>query len=213
MKNVHFSRLGAAVMLASTLLSATAVMAQAANERGGKSTIIPCCRCIGGSSTANVSTGKPNVVWTVTQPGSAVPTPVMPVSNVAWTTTAIPGGAWVSPQGNPMTVGNFDYSTVIDVRDCIIGSTVTISGKFLADNRGTLLVDGREVISSGGTPNYGFLPGSVTPFTVTLPAGATGFHTITLRAQNSGGPTGILVELNVTRQCGDERQLEKAPKS
>jgi hypothetical protein len=214
MKNAVFVRLGSALMLAPALLAVTAASAQVAVPRPPRATptVVPCCRCIGGNSTANVSTGQPNATWTVTQPGNPAQTPTMPVSNVAWTTTAIPGRAWISPQGNPTTVGTFDYSTTIDVRNCIIGSTVTISGRFLADNRGTVLVDGREVgVSSLGTPNYGFLPGSVTPFSVTLPAGSTGLHTITLRAQNSGGPTGILVEMTVTRQCGDERQLEVQP--
>jgi hypothetical protein len=213
MKKSVFARLGSATMLLPALLAVTAASAQQAvppPPRPGPvaATVIPCCRCIGGSATTNVSTGRPNVTWTVKQPGSTAATPVMNATNVAWTTSVIPGAAWVSPQGNPTTVGSFDYETQIDLRNCVIPSTVTISGRFLADNRGTILVDGREVVSSGGTPNYGFLPGSLTPFTITLPAGTTGVHTITLRAQNIGGPTGIQAEVNVTRNCGDERQLE-----
>jgi hypothetical protein len=112
---------------------------------------------------------------------------------------------WISPVGNPQSVGVYNYETRFDARRCTIPSEIVITGKFLADNSATLLVDGQKVISSQGTPNYGFLPGSLTPFSYTIPAGsAAGVHTITVQATNAGGPTGVVVQLTATRKCSDK---------
>lgn len=206
-----------AMTAAPALFLATSALAQVAvppPPRPDRSvTTVPCCRCIGEATRANVSTGSSGAVWTVTGPGSTAAAGTVPASNVAWTTTVIPGAGWISPVGSPSAVGTYSYQTRIDLRNCVIPSNVTISGRFLADNRGTLFVNGREVVSSAGTPNYGFLPGSLTTFNYALPAGTNGIVTIELRAQNSGGPTGIQAEVTVTRQCGNERDLEVPPRN
>jgi hypothetical protein len=165
---------------------------------------LPCCKCVGQSTSANLSTGTAN--WTVTGP-STVGITVNAV-NEAWTTMLAPAAQWISPLNNPTAVGVYTYETKIDLRSCVIPSAVMIEGKFLADNHAVLLVDGREIKSSQGTPNYGFLPGSLTPFSTTLPAGSTGVHTITVRARNEGGPTGIVVVANATRKCGDNPEVQ-----
>jgi hypothetical protein len=166
---------------------------------------LPCCNCVGESTKANLSTGA--AAWTVTPPLGASLVAVN-AANVAWTTMLSPAAQWISPVGNPTAVGVYTYETKVDLRNCVIPSAVTFEGKFLADNHAVLLVDGKEVKSSQGTPNYGFLPGSLTPFSVTLLAGSTGIHTITIRARNDSGPTGIVVVANATRKCADNPEAQ-----
>lgn len=213
----NFSARRLAMTMVPALFVASSALAQVAvppppPRPGGPVTTVPCCRCIGESNRTVVSTGAPGVVWTVANPGSTAQGATVPAANQAWTTTVIPNAGWISPVGSPTTVGTFTYRTQIDLRNCAIASTVTISGRFLADNRGTLVINGREIVSSGGTPNYGFLPGSLTPFNYTLPAGTSGIVNIELRGQNIGGPTGIQAEVVVTRQCGSERDIEVRPR-
>lgn len=167
----------------------------AINVRSAK---IPCCICAGKDvPITRLSTGG-TAVWTVSGPGVSGST--VPSSNAAWTTTAVPGAGWISPVGNPQTPGIYTYTTTINIPKCALDAPVIISGRFLVDNTGTLIVDGTTIISSGGTPNYGFLPASVTAFGP-IPISGTGLHTITIKANNSSGPTGVLIELTATRKC------------
>ncbi len=198
-------RRGLAYLLVAASIFSTAVSAQdmerAAPQK--RMTVLPCCKCLGESTTANLSTGA--VAWTASLPGGSVQTPTATASNPAWTTMLAPMAQWISPAGNPTTIGVYNYQTQFDARNCTIPSDITITGKFLADNSGVLLVDGHTVASSVGTPNYGFLPGSLTSFSYTIPAGsAAGVHTVTLQAHNSGSFTGIVVQLTATRKCSSK---------
>lgn len=197
--NINKSRLSAAVILSAIALSSPGQSQEAVR---GRATILPCCLCVGGDATTiNLSTGA--APWTVTAPSGPSGQGTVNASNVAWTTTVIPSAQWISPVGNPTTIGDFKYDVSFDARKCIVPSVIVISGKFLADNKGKVLVDGIPIgVSSLGTPNYGFLPGSLTPFSYTIPAGSSsGIHTVSLVATNRGDATGIIVELSVTRKC------------
>lgn len=189
-----------AILAFATLISAPSfaqtASAQVAEPERTRSNILPCCNCLNEVKTAGFNTG--NAVWTVKLPSAAI-VGTSNASNAAWTTTTIPAATWISPAGNPQTQGNYVYQTTVDTRNCTLGSTVTISGRFLADNVGSVLVDGKPIVSSAGTPNYGFLPGSLTSFSYTAPSG--GVHTITINAYNAGGPTGIIAEVTATRTC------------
>jgi hypothetical protein len=175
----------------------------------GGALTLPCCQCAGGTSTADLSTGtRP---WTVASPGGAPGQATANAANQAWTTMLSPA-QWISPVGNPQTVGTYTYQTQFDARNCVIGSAITVSGKFLADNTATLLIDGTKVVSSQGTANYGFLPGSLTPFSYTIPAGSSGgIHTITLSATNTSGPTGIVAQVTATRHCNANTEIGGRP--
>jgi hypothetical protein len=202
------SRRGLTGLLLAASVFSSAVVAQDAERVGrpGRLPVLPCCKCLGETTTTNLSTGA--VPWSVSSPGSSAQAGTAVASNVAWTTMLAPMAQWISPVGNPQTVGVFNYQTQFDARRCTIPSEIVITGKFLADNTATLLIDGNNVISSQGTPNYGFLPGSLTPFSYTIPAGsAAGVHTVSLQATNSGGPTGVVVQLTATRKCSD--RIEK----
>jgi hypothetical protein len=194
-KRVSIVTLAAAAFMAT--LSSGAAMAQDSRIPPPPRGVLPCCNCLNEVKTASLNTGS--LPWTVKGPGSSTSVAAVNSSNAAWTTTVIPTANWISPAGNPTAPGNYVYETRIDLRNCTLNSTVTISGKFLADNVGSVLVDGKPIISSAGTPNYGFLPGSLTNFSYTVAAG--GVHTVTINAYNAGGPTGIIAEVTATRTC------------
>ena len=158
---------------------------------------LPCCRCLDGkTTTVNASTGT--APWNVAF-GSSAAQPVIPASNVSW--TPVPPGQWVGPAGNAV-LGDYTYTMPFQVPKCVIPMQVTISGKFAADNTGKLYIGGNLVKASQGTPNYGFLPGSVTPFTWTGVL-TPGPHAITMVVTNTSGPTGVVVAATITVTCPD----------
>jgi hypothetical protein len=199
----------AGLLVAVTVFS-TAVVAQDANRPlPGRITALPCCKCLGETTTANLSTGA--VPWTASVPGNSAQAPTALAANPAWTTMLAPMAQWISPAGNPQTVGVYTYQTKFDARNCTIPSDIVISGKFLADNSAVLLIDDKKVTASQGTPNYGFLPGSLTPFSYTIPASAAaGVHTVTIQATNSSSVTGIVVQLTATRKCSSKVEKDAA---
>ena len=212
------SRRGATGLLLAASVFSTASLAQDAarpapdlgGPRGERIPVLQCCQCVGrDGAVLALNTGSSQ--WSVTAPGGTASQPTTPSSNAAWVPvlgSLLPPALWISPVGNPSTVGAFSYKTQFDARRCTIASTITISGQFLADNKGSIYVDGVFVKSSVGTPNYGFLPGSLTPFSYTIPAAASGgVHTVEMRADNSGGPTGVVVQLTVKRNCPKSAEL------
>ncbi len=159
---------------------------------------LACCHCIGDSNSLDLSTGA--AVWTVAPVGGTSSTAVLVTPNVSWTNNLAPA-KWIGPPGAPQSVGSWAYETTFYVQQgCVIPSTISLSGKFAADNTATLQVDNQAPVSLQGTPNYGFLPGSVTSF-----GGGSvwtaGPHTIRVTVGNAGGPTGLVVSATLTRKC------------
>ncbi|MET1110560.1 MAG: hypothetical protein ABWX67_03440 [Allosphingosinicella sp.] len=197
---VKIGRLLAGALL-TTSMCAISIPAQAQAPRPAAGVRLPCCRCLDGTSTsADVSTGT--AAWSVAF-GSGAAQPVVPASNVSW--TPVPPGKWVGPAGNS-AIGDYSYTMPFQVPKCVIPMQVTISGKFAADNVGKLYIDGNFVKASQGTANYGFLPGSVTPFSWTgvLTPGA---HAIKMVVTNTSGPTGVVVAATITVTC--PREIEQ----
>lgn len=176
-----------------------------------KTITLPCCRCLDGKSvTIKVSTGA--VPWSVTPPGVGAPTvAAVAASNPAWVLpsnpawTGAPPAVWVGAPGAIETPGTYLFQMPFHVPKCIIPMQVKISGKFAADNSGQLYVDGNLVTASAGTPSYGFLPGSVTPFTWTGTL-APGSHAIRFVVTNDDGPTGAIVAATITVTCPREAE-------
>lgn len=189
-----------AMALALTLVGTNSALPLAAQERTGvrppppRAIELPCCRCLDGKKTSvNVSTGT--APWSVAF-GNSGAAPAGLVSNVAW--TPVPPGKWIGPGSDKE--GDYTYQMPFQVPKCLIPMQVTISGKFAADNSAKLSIGGNVVASSQGTPNYGFLPGSVTPFTWSGTL-APGPQSITVVVTNSGGPTGLVVAATITVTC------------
>lgn len=174
---------------------------------------VPCCRCLDGT-TRTIAINSGTSPWQVSNPGAPnVFAPAVSATNVAW--TQLPPARWIGPVGGNSATGDYVYQLQIYVPRCVIPATVRIIGHFAADNRARLLHNGNQIAASLGTPDYGFLPGSVTPFTVNnLTAG---LHTLQLVVTNSGGPTGAVIRANVTSTCprdlehGGPRDLTEGP--
>ena len=174
---------------------------------------IPCCRCVNGPRrTVTINTGTAR--WRVATPNSTSFQPAAAVvpPNPAW--TPVPPAAWVGPPGAAQTVGDYTYRLQFYVPRCMLRPIITISGRFAADNSARLLLDGVAVASSQGTAGYGFLPGSVTPFSAS--ATSPGLHELTIVVTNSSGPTAVAIQGAITIACPREledrgRQDEAAP--
>jgi hypothetical protein len=94
---------------------------------------LECCNCLNETKTVSLNTGVVN--WTVIWPETTVPRATEMVTNSAWTTTAIPAARWISPTDFPQSPSNYGvhiYETKVDLRNCTIGSSVTISGRLEA---------------------------------------------------------------------------------
>lgn len=183
---------GALALLAS--FSSLPAPAQPEYPTTGPVVRVPCCRCVGGRPlriTINTRTAP----WQVASPGSGIG-PVVPAGNVSW--APVPPAGWVGPQGAPTTVGDYTYFIRIQVPRCTIPARVTLSGRFGADNSARVFLDANQIAASQGTPNYGFLPGSITPFSTPL---APGVHTLRVIVRNIGGPTGMILQGQITVTC------------
>jgi hypothetical protein len=157
---------------------------------------LPCCQCLDGKTLPAINASTGAAPWNVAF-GSSAAQPVATASNAAW--TPVSPGQWVGPSGSA-AVGDYTYLMPFQVPKCTIPMQVTISGKFAADNSAKLYIDGTFVKASQGTPNYGFLPGSVTPFSWTG-ALTPGAHAIKMVVTNSSGPTGVVVAATITVTC------------
>lgn len=157
-----------------------------------------CCECLGNVTTLNLSTGQASPVdplWKVNN-GPAYTTPPYP----GWATNLGPA-QWIQPVASPtpsnnVPVGVFKYTLQFNVPKCSIPSDVRLDGKFAADNAANVSLDGNPVTSCP-TPFCFKAPGQ--PLTV---AGiGPGTHTLTFDVKNEGGPSGLIVNLKLTRQC------------
>lgn len=159
----------------------------------------PCCRCIGGRTRpVRLDTGA--AAWRVANPGSSSFTAVANAANVSW--VALPPARWVGPPTGGTATGDFTYQLQIYVPSCTLPGQVSLSGRFAGDNTVRVFFDETSVAQSGGTANYGFLPGSVTPFSVNQLT--PGLHTLRVVVTNSGGPTGVVIEAALTVTCPRE---------
>lgn len=168
--------------------------------------VLNCSQSAVNPASVNRSTGGAG--WTLKLPSgmasNIVPTPGMVPS--PW--SAVPGAQWVGPQGAPQTAGVFTYETKVRVLKCPNGAPAKLTAQFRADNRGTLtLLDPSGAViatmNQAGTPNYGFLPASLSPGGApgvhTWTAPSNGIYTVRLTVQNSGGPTGVAANVVFTR--------------
>lgn len=163
---------------------------------------LPCCRCVDGSAIPVDVHTAPGSGWTVSSPGASTAQPVAQTSNAAWASVA--PAQWVAPPGNPTAGGNYTYQLAFEVPACVIPATITVAGRFAADNRATLFVDSNQIAATPGTTTHGFLPGNIVTFSATVPANASGQHVLRLVVNNVSNVTGAAVQATITLQCPDD---------
>lgn len=169
---------------------------------------LPCCRCVDGSSTT-VSINTGTAPWGVSWPSVFGYPAVVPAANAAW--APVPPAQWVGPAGAPTASGDYVYQLQFQVPQCVIPARITIAGRFAADNRATLYIDAIQVRSSVGTPNYGFLPGSVTSFSAPVSPTPTGLHSIRLVVSNTSSATAAIVQGAITVTCPSDPVVNTGP--
>lgn len=157
---------------------------------------IPCCRCLDGHTQA-VTINTRAAPWRVDPPGVIPFQPVVPANNAAW--VPLPPAGWVGPPGAPAFNSDYVYQLQIYVRRCIIPSRVSLAGRFAADNRGRMILDGNQIAVSSTFTALG-----VAPFSALL---GPGLHTLNVIVHNDGGPTGLIVQGAITIIC--PRELEQ----
>lgn len=159
---------------------------------------LSCCECLGGVTTLDLSTGQASPIdpfWQVNG-GPAYTTPPYP----GWATNLGPA-KWIQPVAAPtpapnVAVGVFRYTLRFDIPKCTIPSEVRIDGKFAADNGANVSLDGKAVTSCP-TPNCFKTPGQA----LSIAGIGPGAHTLIFDVRNEGGPSGLIVNAKLTRQC------------
>jgi hypothetical protein len=177
------------------------VKAEPALAEQSRAPSLPCCECIGKVTQLDLSTGQGSPIdpfWKVNG-SSAYSTPPFP----GWATT-LGSAKWIQPVSSPtpspnVAVGVFKYTLQFTIPKCTIPSEVRLEGNFAADNGANVLMDGNPVTSCP------------TPYCFKAPAQALnvtglgpGSHTLTFEVKNEGGPSGLIVNAKLTRQCQRE---------
>ncbi|HEV7375403.1 MAG TPA: hypothetical protein VGN95_11840 [Pyrinomonadaceae bacterium] len=168
---------------------------------------LSCCECLGKVTTLDLSTGQGSPVdplWQVNG-SAAYTTPPYP----GWTTSLSPAN-WIQPVPSPTPANNvaavlFKYTVQFNIPKCTIPSEVRLDAKWAADNSGKVYLDNNSTPVASCTVSTCFQTGVAQPFTLT---GLTpGLHTLRFEVKNDGGPSGLIVNAKLTRQCKKELQL------
>ena len=127
-------------------------------------------------------------------------------STTVWVVTPLPGGwltntaisQWIGPMINGAGVeGTYNYQITFDV-PCTNNAVVT--GRWAVDNNGAILLNGSPTpvatLTGGGSGNFT----TWHPFTITSGLVA-GLNVLDFSVTNSGGPTGLRVELMGSATC------------
>ncbi len=199
-------------------LAAVPLLARAQDESrqpvpqpGGNVLTLKCCQCTGRElSDVQINTGV--APWKLTSgPTSLLPGP-QPNIPAAWASAS--GATWVGPSATAGSAGAapgvYVYQLRVVVPTCMIRSTITIKGKYWADNHASMAITGATgaVISTttAGVPNpgYGFVQANFGSFSAALPQGYSGTVTLTITVNNTSGPTGLLVSGLVAQRCATD---------
>ena len=158
---------------------------------------LPCCKCLGGTSTLDLSTISANP-WSVNGSPAVFLSAIHPLWDInpgpaQWVSTVASGGTgYVAP-------GLYVYKLQFVVPKCAIEQRVSITGNYGGDDDVSISLDSNPPSQcSGGycfnaahhsLPTFG--PWLVTP----------GTHTLIVNVQNSGGPSGMFVNAKLTTTC------------
>ena len=155
----------------------------------------------GGVNALNLNTGTAQ--WSVKGPNYPTAIPSVAYSNGAWPTNLATAAGWISANTDEMAQpdGGYLFSTDFTVPTGAGATSVSVAGKFLADNQAVVFVDGVPVSISLGQPMFGFYPAALTGFYYALPSANPGIHKIQILVRNLSGPTGLRAEVTVRRTC------------
>ncbi len=170
---------------------------------------LECCNCLGQSTTLDLSTGQGSPIdplWKMNM-GAAYTTPP---ASPSWCSTFPSPAKWIQPVASPIPSlnvppGVYKYTVRFYVPKCTIPSVVRLEGKFAADNSAVLgmHLDGPMIAGTSCPGPVCFKCSTAVPFTVAaLSQGA--WHTLSIDVKNNEGPSGLIVNAKLTRQCARE---------
>lgn len=139
----------------------------------------------------------------VTLPSTATVTPLAVAEYPGWMpNSASTASQWISPFTNHKGPGGtYIYRHVFSLATCD-PATATISGRWMADNRGEIYFNGVKVPGADITVSTGFQQWQ--PFTISAGFINTGLNTIEFRVRNDASATGLRVEfIRASAQCCD----------
>jgi len=167
---------------------------------------VPCCTCVDGT-TKSVALATGTHAWSVSGPGVSGSPNAVGVSQVAgW--AALAGAAWVAPSTSASSdapAGTYTYTVRFQAPRCVIGGRMMLKGKAGGDNRVTVLLDGNQIGATPGSTQYGFQAANFATFNA--PVTSAGTHTLTVRVDNEGGPTGMVAQATLEMQCPKGAEL------
>lgn len=159
---------------------------------------LPCCKCLEGGNSLDLSTTPANK-WTVNGSPVAFVSPVnagwiSPTGTAQWVSTVVDGStSWTS-----VPAGNYEYKLQFHIPDCAIDQEVTLSGTLGGDNSVEIDLDTTSnKLAECITGNCFKAP--LTTFTKAglLP----GTHFLIVKVKNSEGPSGMFVDAKLTSRC------------
>lgn len=165
----------------------------------GRIPTLGCCKCLGETSSINLST-VPGNNWTVSGgPAFFLTSPNsnwnLPTSGASWISTAANGASGSLPAGVK------DYQLKFVVQKCTIPQKVTLTGSVGGDDDISVYLDNTastplSTCSGGWCFNTKNPPPAIS--TNVLP----GSHTLIVRVNNGGGsPSGMFVNATLTGSC------------
>jgi len=154
----------------------------------------PCCKCLGETSTVDLSTGSGSSVdsrWKVNGGSAYILAPV-----AGWLTTLSPA-KWIQPTANGSAQSNtvYKYTLTFSAPKCTIPMDVALEGNVSADNNATVFLDGQQIASCPGPKCFT----TAVPFNV--PSIAPGNHTLEIQVGNDSGGSGLIVSAQLKVQC------------
>lgn len=166
---------------------------------------LDCCKCLGGVAELNLSTGQGggpiDPVWRRTPGGPAYATTAFP----GWTTTIPAPARWIQPVAsttpvNPVSTDPQRYTALFEVHKCTIPSQVFLDLTWAADNGATVFLNNVEIdkCTTGKCFN--------TARTISRHGLQPGINVLRFDVSNSGGPSGLIVNARLRRQCTREAQ-------
>ncbi len=167
---------------------------------------LPCCAS-GSANIINIDTGT--APWRVMLPTQTWYQPVVvPAPNAAW--APVPQASWVRPPpaSNRYPPGNYTYALQLAVPACSAGRTITITGRFAADNMASVFLDtpaaqGTSPIAAQ-TTTQGFLPANVTQFSTSIASASAGNYVLRVVVNNEPtfpSDTGMILQGAVLTSC------------
>ena len=194
------------------VLAASSAMAQMERPRPGGVEVgvqgqptLGCCKCLGGTNTLDLSTVSSNNSTVKTPSGVSSPAVFVAQAHPAWNLSPAPA-KWVSTVTNgglgSLAPGVYEYSLKFAVPRCAIDQAVTISGNYGGDDVISVYLDNTtnlisQCTGTGWCFNTSNTPPAFSNYVVPTP----GIHTLIVRVNNGGGPSGMFINAKLVSAC------------